>query len=137
MYEALPDIGFQVDPDPGQGWLSGTAFKHHCTVSPHLRVTQLWAILRFFHSHVYPSSLPPSTGALSGPYFAEHGIRGRNRYGLMHCWTRIEFFSVPEQSCSGLYPRAPDGWHRDTQGLREVCVGTLVVCAHCSHRLSQ
>lgn len=53
----------------------------------------------------------------------------------MHCWSRNEFFSVPAQLCSALHPHAPDGWHKDNEGPRELCVPIPVVFAYFSHHL--
>lgn len=66
---------------------------------------------------------------------AELYIRGRNQYGLSHCPNSNEFFFVPAQVRSALYPHAPDGWHKSNKGPRELCIPTPVVFRYFSHHL--
>lgn len=64
---------------------------------------------------------------------AEHGIRGRNQFELMHGWNREEFFSVPVPLCFALCLHTPKRWCDGDHDPCQLCVSTPVAFAYYSH----
>lgn len=65
----------------------------------------------------------------------EHRAGKRNRYEVVLRWNGNYFFFVPAQIRSELYRHAQNGWNRDKNGPRELCIPISVVSAYSSHHL--
>lgn len=93
--------------------------------STFLPVTRLYDQINFFCARAQ----------CEDPVFANHRIRGWKRYGLMHCWNRNDFPTVPARLRSAPYPHAPNGWRKDKGGPCELRIPTPTVFANFTHQI--